>query len=153
MQYVGREELHKQHLSGKDLMISVGGDGTCLSASHYIDDHVPLLAINSDPTRVEEKGQAMRRSVGALCACSTSDMEEYVGREEERIKPALCVCLYVVCCMLYAVCCMLYVVRWSVVCNVCSVVHGRTAMCTVHVADTSCYFFPSPPSSPSSTGT
>ena len=100
MQYVGREELHKQHLSGKDLMISVGGDGTCLSASHYIDDHVPLLAINSDPTRVEEKGQAMRRSVGALCACSTSDMEEYVGREEERVK----LCVYA--CMLYA--CMLY---------------------------------------------
>ena len=56
------------------------------------------------------------------------------------------------------------VVWWSVVCSVCSVVHGRTAMCTVRVADTSYYLCislssflssppPSPPSSPSSTGT
>lgn len=54
-----------------------------------------------------------------------------VEEKEERLKPAPCV---------YAS--MLYAVR-------CGVVHGRTAMCTVHVADTSYYLFPSPSSSPS----
>lgn len=37
-----------------DLVISVGGDGTLLQASHFLDDSVPIVGVNSDPTRVEE---------------------------------------------------------------------------------------------------
>lgn len=37
-----------------DLVISVGGDGTLLQASHFIDDSIPIVGVNSDPTRVEE---------------------------------------------------------------------------------------------------
>ncbi len=32
-----------------DLVVSVGGDGTALSASHYLSASVPLLGVNSDP--------------------------------------------------------------------------------------------------------
>ena len=75
VQVVSRDELHKIHVAGKDLIISVGGDGTCLSASHYINDRTPMLAINSDPTKQSEKGLETRRSVGALCACSKDNMK------------------------------------------------------------------------------
>lgn len=37
-----------------DLVISVGGDGTLLQASHLLDDNIPVLGVNSDPTRPEE---------------------------------------------------------------------------------------------------
>lgn len=37
-----------------DLVVTVGGDGTLLQASHLIDDSIPVLGVNSDPTRVEE---------------------------------------------------------------------------------------------------
>ncbi|KAL3645901.1 hypothetical protein CASFOL_011081 [Castilleja foliolosa] len=37
-----------------DLVISVGGDGTLLQASHLMDDSIPVLGVNSDPTRPEE---------------------------------------------------------------------------------------------------
>eukprot|EP00947_MAST-08B_sp_MAST-8B-sp1_P001672 g1672.t1 len=76
VQFMPRDEMHKTLVTDKDLVISVGGDGTCLSASHYVDDTLPLLAINSDPTKAEEKGLEMRRSVGALCACTRHDMKE-----------------------------------------------------------------------------
>ncbi len=34
---------------GVDLVVSVGGDGTALSASHYLSGTIPLLGVNSDP--------------------------------------------------------------------------------------------------------
>lgn len=37
-----------------DLVITVGGDGTLLQASHFLDDSVPVLGVNSDPTQVDE---------------------------------------------------------------------------------------------------
>ena len=43
-----------------DLVITAGGDGTLLKASHFIDDSVPVLGVNSDPTNsleVEELSQ------------------------------------------------------------------------------------------------
>jgi hypothetical protein len=34
---VNRVELDRQHLSDVDLVIAVGGDGTVLSAAHFLD--------------------------------------------------------------------------------------------------------------------
>lgn len=39
-----------------DLVITIGGDGTLLRASHFMDDKVPVLGVNSDPTQSEEVG-------------------------------------------------------------------------------------------------
>lgn len=40
-------------IRGFDLVISVGGDGTFLQASHFITGRTPVLGINSDPRRSE----------------------------------------------------------------------------------------------------
>jgi NAD+ kinase len=48
--------LDRQHLADVDLMIAVGGDGTVLSAAHFLDHGtIPLLGINSDPISEEDK--------------------------------------------------------------------------------------------------
>ena len=39
---MNRVELDRQHLADVDLVIAVGGDGTCLSAAHFLD-HVSHL--------------------------------------------------------------------------------------------------------------
>lgn len=48
--------------AGLDLVVTVGGDGTLLSASHYVDD-VPILAINSAPSH----------SVGFFCGARSGE--------------------------------------------------------------------------------
>ena len=80
---VNRVELDRQHLAGVDLMVAVGGDGTVLSAAHFLDHGtIPLLGINSDPNVrledyvVKKKSSDERRSHGALCMCTALDMEE-----------------------------------------------------------------------------
>ncbi len=50
---VGREELHRGIIQDKDLLIAVGGDGTVLNTSSFLDDSIPVLGVNSDPTRPE----------------------------------------------------------------------------------------------------
>jgi len=81
---VNRVELDRQHLEDVDLMIAVGGDGTVLSAAHFLDHGtIPLLGINSDPNSVEDKLVKKkkvdeRRSHGALCAVTALDMKERV---------------------------------------------------------------------------
>lgn len=40
---VNRVELDRQHLADVDLVIAVGGDGTCLSAAHFLD-HVSFCS-------------------------------------------------------------------------------------------------------------
>ena len=52
---VGREELHRGIIQDKDLIVAVGGDGTILNTSSFLDDTIPLLGINSDPRRPEVK--------------------------------------------------------------------------------------------------
>lgn len=47
-----KNTLAKKHLSNIDLVIAIGGDGTILSASHYLLDK-PLLAVNSSPKTSE----------------------------------------------------------------------------------------------------
>lgn len=47
-----KNTLKKNDLKNVDLVVSVGGDGTALSASHYLLDK-PLLAVNSAPEKSE----------------------------------------------------------------------------------------------------
>jgi NAD+ kinase len=70
---VNRVELDRQHLADLDLMIAVGGDGTVLSAAHFLDHGtIPLLGINSDPNvsledrKVTKKVVDERRFVNAI---------------------------------------------------------------------------------------
>jgi NAD+ kinase len=50
--------VQRNHLSQPihdvDLVIAVGGDGTLLRASHFLDSSVPILGVNSDPTCTKE---------------------------------------------------------------------------------------------------
>ena len=82
---VNRVELDRQHLVHVDLVIAVGGDGTVLSAAHFLDHGtIPLLGINSDPNIsnedriVKQKITDERRSHGALCFCTSQDMDQYL---------------------------------------------------------------------------
>jgi NAD+ kinase len=83
---VNRVELDRQHLADVDLMVAVGGDGTVLSAAHFLDHGtIPLLGINSDPMKTTEelsvkKKSDERRSHGALCMCTAVDMKEGVAK-------------------------------------------------------------------------
>lgn len=51
------------------LVVTVGGDGTLLAASHYVG-RVPILGINSDP----------KQSVGFFCAASRATLPELAER-------------------------------------------------------------------------
>jgi NAD+ kinase len=81
---VGREELHRNLLLDKDLVIAVGGDGTVLSTSCFLDSTIPVLGVNSDPTLPEERGVAKtkdeRRSRGALCATSANNVKHLLPK-------------------------------------------------------------------------
>jgi NAD+ kinase len=46
---VHRGKLNRKLFQNKDLIITVGGDGTFLRASHFIFDKTPVLGVNSDP--------------------------------------------------------------------------------------------------------
>lgn len=52
-QVVCRSDLSRP-IRDVDLVITIGGDGTLLHASHFMDDSIPVLGVNSDPTRPEE---------------------------------------------------------------------------------------------------
>jgi hypothetical protein len=41
-------------IEGVDLVLTIGGDGTLLEASHHVDDRIPVLGVNSDPTCPQE---------------------------------------------------------------------------------------------------
>jgi NAD+ kinase len=53
-----------------DLLLSVGGDGTLLAASHQIGDGIPLLGINSAP----------ESSVGFFCGAQKGNIVERIER-------------------------------------------------------------------------
>jgi len=69
---------------GYALAISVGGDGTFLQVSHFIEDHPRLLGINSDPLRSEAVFcAASRRSISQMLRRALS------GALEERVLSRL----------------------------------------------------------------
>ncbi|KAK4804015.1 hypothetical protein SAY86_003832 [Trapa natans] len=64
-----------------DLVVTVGGDGTLLRASHFLDDSIPILGVNSDPTKADEVKEFndefdATRSTGYLCACTVNNFEQ-----------------------------------------------------------------------------
>ena len=72
-----------------DLVITIGGDGTLLNASHYMDSSVPVFGVNPDPTRiieVEEKLDVFdaTRSTGYLCASTTESLEQGIDNLADR---------------------------------------------------------------------
>jgi len=84
---VNRSDLDRQHLFDVDLVVAVGGDGTVLSAAHFLDaGTIPLLGVNSDPISrdetlsVSKKTTDERRSHGALCMCTSYDMQQGLSR-------------------------------------------------------------------------
>ncbi|XP_076960104.1 NADH kinase-like [Bidens hawaiensis] len=67
-----------------DLVVTVGGDGTLLRASHFLDDSIPLLGVNSDPTQPQEVQEASNefdatRSTGYLCAATVKNFEQILN--------------------------------------------------------------------------
>ncbi len=50
---VQREKLEQKHMRSRDLIISLGGDGTFLSVAQKVLDSTPMLGVNSDPRRKE----------------------------------------------------------------------------------------------------
>ncbi|PRQ30888.1 putative phosphotransferase with an alcohol group as acceptor [Rosa chinensis] len=80
----------RQPIHDVDLVITVGGDGTLLHASHYIDDSVPVLGVNSDPTRPEEVLRHSNvydatRSTGYLCAATVQSLVKSFRYELMRL--------------------------------------------------------------------
>ncbi|XVF18506.1 hypothetical protein REPUB_Repub11eG0027900 [Reevesia pubescens] len=70
-----------QPIRNGDLVVTVGGDGTLLQASHFMDDSIPVLGVNSDPTQAEEVEEFSNefdatRSTGYLCAATVKDFEQ-----------------------------------------------------------------------------
>ncbi len=55
-------------LSDVALVVTVGGDGTLLGASHNVNKSIPVLGVNSDP----------ETSVGFFCTSTVDDVEEYI---------------------------------------------------------------------------
>ncbi|XP_074564877.1 putative NADH kinase isoform X2 [Curcuma longa] len=74
-----------------DLVITVGGDGTLLQASHFLDDSVPILGVNSDPTQADEVNAFRNefdatRSTGYLCAATAGNFEQVLDEILEGHK-------------------------------------------------------------------
>ncbi|KAM1169173.1 hypothetical protein ACFX19_031529 [Malus domestica] len=64
-----------------DLLVTVGGDGTLLQGSQFIDDSVPVLGVNSNPTQPEEVEKLRNeydahRSTGYLCGATTLNRQD-----------------------------------------------------------------------------
>ena len=66
IEMVYRSGISEPIISSVDLVITVGGDGTFLEASHYIRDNTPILGVNSDPVK----------SVGFFCSCTGDNFED-----------------------------------------------------------------------------
>nr|GEU94938.1 NADH kinase [Tanacetum cinerariifolium] len=83
-----------QPIHDVDLVVTVGGDGTLLQASHMLNDSIPLLGVNSDPTQpheVQEFGNEFdaTRSTGYLCAATIKNFEQILNNIlEGRIVPS-----------------------------------------------------------------
>jgi NAD+ kinase len=68
----------KRSVTGYDLVVTVGGDGTLLSASHAVEDE-PVLGVNSSP----------RFSVGHFCAATADTFEDALAAFREGRLPRL----------------------------------------------------------------
>src|SRR3989338_351868 len=73
-----RAHLPEEDLSTYELVIPVGGDGTFLEVSHYVQD-TPLLGVNSNPVR----------SVGFFCCATRKTIEEVLRQLEQTPRTML----------------------------------------------------------------
>ncbi|MBN2357853.1 MAG: NAD(+)/NADH kinase, partial [Deltaproteobacteria bacterium] len=65
-------------VTGFELVVTVGGDGTLLDVSHHVGPHIPLLGVNSDPAR----------SVGLLMAARADSVAEILDAiRRRRLRP------------------------------------------------------------------
>lgn len=67
-----------QPVQGRDLVISVGGDGTLLDVSHYIQD-TPILGVNSDPVN----------SVGFYTSCTGENFHGVLKNRDKYPRTVL----------------------------------------------------------------
>lgn len=75
-QSMARADLHEK-VTDVDMMIAVGGDGTFLDASHFVDD-VPLLGVNSSSSS----------SFGHFCMASEKNLSQVLDKiESDEIVP------------------------------------------------------------------
>ncbi|OWM88562.1 hypothetical protein CDL15_Pgr002329 [Punica granatum] len=83
--FVDWEEILRDNLCypvrNVDVVVTFGGDGTLLHASHFVDDSIPILGVNSDPTNAEEVEEHNNefdatRSTGYLCAATVNNFEQ-----------------------------------------------------------------------------
>ncbi|XP_030525496.2 NADH kinase-like [Rhodamnia argentea] len=83
-----------QPIQNVDLVVTIGGDGTLLQASHFMDDSIPVLGVNSDPTQakeVEDLNDAFdaTRSTGYLCAANVNNFEQMLDDIlDDRLIPS-----------------------------------------------------------------
>lgn len=73
LKLAGAEARFRHHweegaLENCDLVITLGGDGTLLWASHFVDAQTPMLAVNSAPSR----------SVGHFCAVGPGSLADAI---------------------------------------------------------------------------
>eukprot|EP00898_Chlorokybus_atmophyticus_P006246 jgi/Chlat1/6622/Chrsp482S06109 len=92
---VTRSRLAPELYRGVGLVVSVGGDGTVLSAAHGVSDpSTAVFGINSDPAKTDDGDNAAaahkeeawfdtRRSTGWLCACTADSMEASLSKALE----------------------------------------------------------------------
>lgn len=73
--YSWKNRLRPKDLKNFDLVISIGGDGTMLSASHYLEDK-PILGVNSSPGK----------SIGALTTIPLEKLPEKLEKIKKKIK-------------------------------------------------------------------
>jgi NAD+ kinase len=74
---VMRENL--KQIENQDLVITVGGDGTFLDVSHFINDETPILGINSNPSK----------SVGFFCSITSAGLKEVIKNIHETKRTKL----------------------------------------------------------------
>ncbi|KAK9150733.1 hypothetical protein Syun_009042 [Stephania yunnanensis] len=89
-EFLPRKSL-SQPIRDVEMVITIGGDGTLLHASHFMDDSIPILGVNSDPTKVEEVEKFKdefdaRRSTGYLCAATVKNFEQVLDEILEGRK-------------------------------------------------------------------
>ena len=68
-----KDTLTKENLANIDVVIGIGGDGTILSASHYVTD-MPLIGVNANPDTSE----------GALSTATVDTLSEKLHAVEKN---------------------------------------------------------------------
>lgn len=51
--FINRNKIKKSHFRNRNMIISIGGDGTFLKTAHFIDDKTPAFGVNADPSKKE----------------------------------------------------------------------------------------------------